>query len=522
MKQNQNVSSELKPFISCPDWTFSQTNVARCTSTGRKCDGYPPISEAFQVQVWSSSQASNPQSALSALTGFGDSVRYLEFYHHCARPTLSSHFDQDFWSRIALQMAYSEPAVRHALVAIGYLCKTEPGDMKHARSKYIADIERRVVLTHYNKSVRCLVERINEATYSPEVALVTCLLFVCIEFIQGNYHTGFTHMGNGFKIITDRKQKSRQSSPSSSTSSSPQLASSNCPTDLIEDKLVPIFTRGIASALLYGFQVRDYFDVPSPNRAKFSQQPFATLFEAQQTCHELRNACVAHLGSIGRSWLGKGKPTIESYQEQDSLLACHHIWYQRLKDFEEQSRLSAEEQVTVSALKVSHHTTFVTVSCSTVLEETAYDAHLERFKEIIRHGKLVVESLEARSQPHAANFTFDISLIPPLYFAATNCRCPTTRREAVALLARNPPREGLWDSKQFVLVANRVIEMEESELNPETGWPVEDVRLWNATINAEMDRNGGFWASFLPTRWVGESDATGKQKVLWEFFVLKD
>jgi hypothetical protein len=476
----------------------------------------------FQVQVWSSSKASSPQSPLSVLTGFGDSVRYLEFYHHCARPALSTHFDKDFWSRIVLLMAHTEPAVRHALVAIGYLCQTEPGDLKHARSKYIADTERRVVLTHYNKSVRCLVDRINETTYSPEVALVTCLLFVCIEFIQGNYHTGFTHMGNGFKIITDRQQKSRQSSPSSSTSSSCQSVSSIGPTTLIEDKIVPIFTRGIASALLYGFRVQDYFEVPSPKPAIFLQQPFATLFEAQQACHELQNASVAHLGSMGRGWLGKEKPTIESCREQNSLLACHRIWYQRLKDFEEENRLSAEEEIAVSALKISHHTTFITMACSTVLQETAYDVHLQRFKEIIRHGKLVIDSLEARSRSHAANFTFDISLIPPLYFAATNCRCPRTRREAVALLARNPPREGLWDSKQFVLVAKRAIEMEESELDPTTGWPVEEGRLWNPTVNAEMDRNGGFWASFLPARWVGELDATGKQRLLWEHFVLKD
>jgi hypothetical protein len=419
-------------------------------------------------------------------------------------------------------MAHSEPAVRHALVAIGYLCKTESGDMKHARSKYIADTGRRVVLTHYNKSVRCLVDRISEATYSPEVALVTCLLFVCIEFIQGNYHTGFTHLGNGFKIISDRQQKLCQSSPSSSVSGSSLSILNFRPTTLIEETLVPIFTRGIANALLYGMPVRNYIDVPFPDPLRFARQPFATIFEAQQTCHELRNACVAWMGNMGRSLLTKGVTTTESLQEQSNLLVCHHSWYQLLKAFEEHNVLSSEEQIAVSALKVSHCATLISVSCSSEVLETLYDAHLEHFKEINRHAKLVVDFLSTRSQPHAANFTFDIAIILPLYLCAMRCRCPTTRREAVALLTRNPPREGLWDSKQHVLVANRGIEIEEREVDPHTGWPVEEVRLWLCTINADMNRNGGFWASFLPARWVGELDATGKQKLLWEFFVVKD
>ena len=66
-----------------------------------------------------------------------------------------------------------------------------------------------------------------------------------------------------------------------------------------------------------------------------------------------------------------------------------------------------------------------------------------------------------RSSKAAAHFTFEISIIPYLFFAATYCRCPITRRECVALLERNPPREGLWDAKQCAVLARRTIEIEE-------------------------------------------------------------
>ncbi|KAL1797969.1 hypothetical protein ACET3X_004575 [Alternaria dauci] len=83
----------------------------KCTSTGRKCEGYEASLGGFKVHIWNSSQASRPQNAITALDGLGDGARFLEFYYHCARPALSTSFDKEFWSRISIQMAHSEPAM---------------------------------------------------------------------------------------------------------------------------------------------------------------------------------------------------------------------------------------------------------------------------------------------------------------------------------------------------------------------------------------------------------------------------
>ncbi|KAF2128923.1 hypothetical protein P153DRAFT_28521 [Dothidotthia symphoricarpi CBS 119687] len=484
----------------------AKPNCLKCTSTGRKCDGYVPTSGCFQFRDWSDSQDSSPQKAMSVFTVFGDSVRYLEFYHHCARPALSTSFDREFWSRIAFQMAHAEPAVRHALTALGYLCQTEPGSLKHARSRLIADNERKVLLLHYNKSIGCLVERMAEASYSSEIGLVTCLLFICIEFLQGNYHTGFTHMRNGLKLISERRQKPQHDSPLRTTT-------------LIEDKLVPIFIRGVTSALLYGVEAEEDLDIPLPTPSFLLPQPFTSLFEAQETCYELRNASVLHLRIVGRKLLENTQLSVQDLQNQSNLLACHHSWLQNFDLFEQNNKLSKEERVASSALKASYYSTFIYLSCSDEASETQYDAHNDQFKEIIHHARLVIDSM-APTTAYAAHYTFDISIIPQLHFVATRCRCPSTRREAVALLARNPPREGLWDSQQHVVVSRRLIEMEESQVDSVTGWPVQETRLWGCVINADMDRNGGFWTSFLPARWVGRLDQNGKPRLLEEFFVL--
>jgi hypothetical protein len=215
----------------------------------------------------------------------------------------------------------------------------------------------------------------------------------------------------------------------------------------------------------------------------------------------------------------RGAPETKAFSDQSDLLACHYIWEQNLKQFQQQNRLSDDEKATLYAVNAAHHTTFIYVSCSMEVRETPYDAHIERFRDIVRHCKFVLESKPANRAP-VAHFSFDVSIIPILHFVAIHCRCPSTRRQAVALLARNPPREGMWDPQQVVVVAKRTIELEERQVDRVTGWPVEESRMWQCVIQADMDRNGGFWARFLPVRWVGVMDENGRQKILEEFFVL--
>jgi hypothetical protein len=46
------------------------------------------------------------------------------------------------------------------------------------------------------------------------------------------------------------------------------------------------------------------------------------------------------------------------------------------------------------------------------------------------------------------------------------------------------------------MVARRVIEIEEIEMDQETGWPTQGARLATANIQ-DMEENGGFWVKFV-------------------------
>jgi hypothetical protein len=57
------------------------------------------------------------------------------------------------------------------------------------------------------------------------------------------------------------------------------------------------------------------------------------------------------------------------------------------------------------------------------------------------------------------------------------------------------------------MVARRLIELEEREVDPITGWPVEHTRIWSTMIHGEMDGNGRFPVYFAIGQW-GEGRGT--------------
>jgi hypothetical protein len=77
----------------------------------------------------------------------------------------------------------------------------------------------------------------------------------------------------------------------------------------------------------------------------------------------------------------------------------------------------------------------------------------------------------------------------------------------VSLLERNLPREALWDAKLHAMVGRRVIEIEEKEVDEETGLPLLRSRLVHATVG-DMDEHGGSWVEF-----------TGPYSIWKEYFV---
>lgn len=449
------------------------------------------------------------------LSDFGSSVRYLEFYHQFARPVLSSGFDTEFWSRITIQIAFAEPSVRHALIALGYLQSTETGTLRDARAKYGSHYESGTLMHHYNKSVKCLIERMDEVTYTPEVGLVTCLLFVCIEYLRGNYHTAFTHLTQGLRLVSEQTSPLLHVSPDTLDTSNSTIP---CRNHLIIDEIRPIFIRSMAAAMMYGVQVETSIDIPEPSLDLYRSLRIENVREAQLHFHELRNQATLVIRNTARKVVAPELLTASDLERNTYMLDCQRAWLHALHVFQKSHKLSGPEQLAISVMIMQYHTLYIWTAYTADVDQMKTDEHLDDFQDILRHGKLIVDSMDLSAARVAANFTFEISLIPALYFVGLRCRCPKTRREALALLGRGLPREGMWDAEQEALVVKRAIEMEEEEVDSVTGWPVAHTRIWSAVFESHMSATGGFWASFIPGQWVGQKTPDGRQRQIRQYF----
>jgi hypothetical protein len=171
--------------------------------------------------------------------------------------------------------------------------------------------------------------------------------------------------------------------------------------------------------------------------------------------HELRNQTIVHIRHVGRL-LYFEYPSRQVSPEETAhrklLLDCQRAWYRALQQFEDKHLQPEADNIAIAAMKMQLHILSISTDCSATILQTPYDAHLEVFKEILRLAKIVLDFMDLSPPRPSARFTFEISLIPSIYLAGTRCRCPVTRREALALLKRHPPREGMWDAESHVIV----------------------------------------------------------------------
>ncbi|KAN0106896.1 hypothetical protein V8E51_009772 [Hyaloscypha variabilis] len=128
---------------------------------------------------------------------------------------LSTYFFVDFWK--ALQASDSEPAIRHALIAVSSLY--ESLNRRKAQSTSQSESLRRFALLQYGKALKDLGNlpfASNQLDF--ELAIICCMLFVRFEIGQNNYADAMFHFANGMKIMDSRRAKLQQDSSNLSQS----------------------------------------------------------------------------------------------------------------------------------------------------------------------------------------------------------------------------------------------------------------------------------------------------------------
>ncbi|KAL2262018.1 hypothetical protein VTK26DRAFT_2719 [Humicola hyalothermophila] len=438
----------------------------RCTKTGRRCDGYLDAKAMAQRRRRSAGpgfegvEERRAPLALLCDRATPDEKRAFHFFQNVTAPCLSADLDGVFWRVLVLQICHSEPAVKHAVLAVSSL---HEGMMQANTPTLLADAEGRssFALFQYNRAIAHLLDQMRTLDAKPLVPLLTCVLFVFIELMQNKDRESLLHLEQGRQILSllGRKEMTR-----------------NPDIDLIKQHLVPMYTRLSLTSLLFGgnpvaipTELKTLTEIPmvfdSIDNVRYA------LCDFMDEC--LRFAKRSHAAKFGHV---SSQKLQDFAKEQDYLLG-------RLAKFKvafslyQSTRARDASSGAISLIQIHVHTSFIWVSTALNTQETAFDDYLDTFSAIIPLATQFINSLAAgptRQEQQTADtrrflalFASEMGVIAPLYFVAAKCRHPAIRRAALRLLRRYPERRGnLWRANVMAAIAERSMRLEEKHLNP--------------------------------------------------------
>lgn len=380
-------------------------------------------------------------------------LRGFEFFSTRTAPEMS-YFHSEFWRVLVLQLSWSDPLILHAAIALGTLHENEERLKMPISKDRIYDPRHRFGVAQYNKAIRLLTSRKMDGDKNVKIAaLVTCLLFIHIEFLRGHNHLAVAHIRGGIKILQ------------------------RCETGPLHKGAITI-TDDIKSILEETFRRLDlqtaHFDSGGPflqyDCPGLNEKDPVSFFTGSQQLAEAKRQSDLLLGCsfvflekcrTARAGERDLDPAVVA-EQKSRLLNLFENYREALGNLEHRFFISGRQDHYNAVLLLMMHTIAVYVQVSvltTVHEEQSYDAHITDFREIISLAKRFMAS--AQDAPKHPSLSTDWGIVPPLFFAAVLCHDPSIRREAISFLESWPRREGFWNSCFFAKIAGTVMEVEE-------------------------------------------------------------
>ncbi|KAK5700096.1 hypothetical protein LTR97_006231 [Elasticomyces elasticus] len=407
----------------------------------RPVESKGPVSATFQGR------------AIISCTVDPEEHHYLEWFKCRTSIKLPGLFASPYWQTLVFQASVEEPAVRHAVVALSTVHKTggSSRDRLGARDRIPCPNER-LMLQHYNKAISALQDhsKIKDGS-STRVVLVTCVLFVCLELLQGHCQTAREHLRSGVTVIAAYKTAKHRPFD-----------------DEIATELSALHSR---IALLYPADPGIEDDMQMlPISILYSVNQFKASLDSL-----LSRACGLAAQYHRRKVLGTSSFRCELEHKQRALideLSCWLQSYKALRDclttnFSLYDKLgdcllrSHHAMATIMAVRSSEDPGGDTSSCTT--EFISILAHSIPLSVLRRSSQFETmhNRLYGSPTPDSTNNVVDMGWIPPLFFTATKCRVPHIRFQAIRLLERSPHCEGAWVATTIAAIARKIMQMED-------------------------------------------------------------
>ncbi|PKY02705.1 hypothetical protein P168DRAFT_283461 [Aspergillus campestris IBT 28561] len=430
----------------------------QCVSTGRKCDGYNPgltqkqlhenVLEAYQHRV-----PPNPDNRIAVYQGTPEEREYVHTFCTLTSPVFSGFFVSELWGHLLPQLSHTEPAVRHAITAVAAAHRRYIGIAGSQGS------EEEFILQQYNRAIRVLVDgHLSTAqrthTSQPNLTLVNCCLFACLEMLHSNHQQALDHVDAGLQLMWQDQSAHR--------------GPGNLP--VLDLELWDHFSRLHMDLAMFGH--RTWPSVVGSEEVHIPRS-FSDITQSRRILTKLMNKTMIASPNTNLQPLllhpnmrEHDQGFLQSQHELMTHQSLYAAWSDTFNRFLQTRQGKAADQRSVLALRIDHHFAILWTLSTTAMDEMEYDRYGSYFENIVRMAKnlLHLERSAQNSVSEMRPFCPEPGVLRALQLTATKCRDPLLRREALRIMSDNPRKESVWDWRRSVRLGKFFIRVEEAEL----------------------------------------------------------
>ncbi|KAF4968685.1 hypothetical protein FSARC_3971 [Fusarium sarcochroum] len=460
----------------------------RCMSSGRACEGYrneiggspaePSLTLAQQSTIPGNIVV--PPKLLIPRKN-PDEIRSYNYFLEVTGPALAGLFDADFWCRELPKICVADPALWHAVVALGSVHEAcGYGDRQpETKPQY------KLCLQQYSAAVSSLRDTSAHRSTDRWRAIIASTIFTCIYVMQGLYKQALAiHAAAGCNLIREIETEQDANRPQPITRDQHDTLSS-APIDLRQVKDLLLDFEMLAQTLKTGGYSDDR---NAESLSRTDSYGYWRFYKSPDICPEsprhlvaafltrARRAAESLQNSLGLWWQENRDDIHGLYSNnKDTVMACYEKLLARQIAH---TRCYKELQRTLRKFqKYFNSEAFATKLIIVELLQLTNSLYLlsdpEQPDPIIRQAKmpLVADRIVEISEnilAWSSSSPGKLSLAPapltsgPLFLVATSGFSQSSRKRAMELLGR-PRLEGFWEPAMSASLAEAMW-MREEEL----------------------------------------------------------
>lgn len=202
----------------------------RCQKSSRACsyqNQQPVISEDISLQI--NLQYSAPRSPLVKIRFLSDTEKWsFDSFREISDSGLGDGLGWPELGSVVIQNSESDPALRHAVIALGALHWHTLRKFGGSKSKTNDRQLLPLAYEQYHRAIRLLRSQLQQGNGpSVEASMLSCMVLIVFDFMQGNYRAAGIHLTGGVALLRKYLAQHSYSNPLIGRISTPWRTSLN-------------------------------------------------------------------------------------------------------------------------------------------------------------------------------------------------------------------------------------------------------------------------------------------------------